>query len=730
MREDIKRRLWPAALSILGCIFALPVFCLLYMNIWFERLSNGATKLSDIAGDFYFEVLSYGNIPVMLLICGLAVVNGIHGMMYLHNRVKSDFYDSLPVKRADQFTAAYLNGILIFAVPYIVFHALTVLIGLSRGLMTGQSFVHGILSILIISVFYSCIYTICVLASVLCGNTVIAIMGSAVLNGIVSLYYWLFFLYRLAFFTTYYEKTEYGYGDVFLPQLPAAALIPIRAMLSEYIDEKIIGIPPKTMLYTGIYLALAIVLYLVLRKLIAIRPSESSGKAIAFPAVKPFLKVLLLIPVILYSAMIFYGIAGRRWTWMLFGGIMGALIGHAFIEIIYEFDFKACFKHAWTLAVSVAVSFLFAAVFIFDFFGYESYRPDPDKVESVAFASDGMHSYIDYYETNGFGTMNYVNQIDYRLDNMKLKDPGLIDEIVDQGINWAGAARLLKNFNSGNYSATEEEIEYLRDRGADIALPDEETGFVPRYYYTYVKYHLKNGRDVYRQYMVNYNDDAVISALSEIYAQKEYKECVFPVLTEENGVIGELYYGDPKGETVLKDIDRDRFMDAYRKELYAQTLPALSEEYPAGYVASRTFNKEFRYYDDQYYMYIYPSFTETIAILEEAGVKPLDIYSSEGIKEIDINAYSDEWSSTASFTEKEDMEEIMGNVVYDSYYYMDRALHEEIDQNISVEAFYENTEESGGVNPYFQMSYYFLPDSTPLFVQEAIEKNRVKIGEY
>ncbi len=733
MREDIKRRLWPIALSVLGCIFALPVFSMLYMNLWFERLANRATTLPDIARSFYLETLSYGNIPLLLFICGLAVVNGVHGMMYMHNRVKSDFYDSLPVKRTRLFTAAYLNGILIFVIPYIAFHALTVLIGLSRGLMTGQTFIYGLASILIVSVLYSCIYTLSVLASVLCGNTIVAIMGAGVLNGIIAAYYGLFFTYRLAFFNTYYESTEYDYGEVFLPQLPVPALIPLRARLGELVDQRIVAVPGKALLFAGVYLALTVALYFLLRKLLMIRPSEASGKAIAFPKIKPFLKVVLLIPIILYSAMIFYGIAGSRWTWMLFGAVMGTLIGHAFIEIIYEFDFKACFKHAGTMAAGFAISIAFACIFIFDIFGYESYRPDPDKIESVAFACDGMHSNIDYYEPDSFGNRNYVNQNDYRLDHMELKDAGLVDEIVKQGISYVEATRLLKIFKSGNdyynMDVTEDEAEYFRSRGISIALPDESTGFVPRYYYTYVKYHLKNGRDVYRQYLVNYNDDAIMGAVSEIYAQDEYKECVFPVLTADNSEIGELYYGNPREETVLKDIDRDRFMDAYRKELYAQALSELSEEYAACYVVSRTYNKEYRYYDDQYYMYIYPSFKETIAILEEAGVKPLDIYSPEGITEIDINAYDMEWNSTASFTDKKDIEEIMGNVVYDSYYYMDRALHEEVDQNMNVEAFYENSEEGRAVSQYYQTSYYFLPGSVPGFVEDAIEANKISGGE-
>ena len=68
------------------------------------------------------------------------------------------------------------------------------------------------------------------------------------------------------------------------------------------------------------------------------RPSEAAGRAMAFKVSEPVIRFLLVVPITLFSGMIFRSILNDD-IWTVFGLLCGLLITSCLIEIIYLFRF-------------------------------------------------------------------------------------------------------------------------------------------------------------------------------------------------------------------------------------------------------------------------------------------------------------------------------------------------------------------------------------------------------
>ncbi len=702
---------------MLGCIFALPVYAALMSNIWTERMTGiwGTTE-EEIRLSYFCDVMSLGNVPVMLVICGLALVNGIQGMMYLHSRMQLDVYGALPVRRTKLFNACYLNGILIFALPYIVMYWLTVLFvkpGI-RGLVTGPMLLYGAASVLIVIVFYTAIYSLVVLAAVLTGNTVVAIMGAGVLTLFGSLYYGVHYWFRQTFFASWYEGYSYqSPTEILAYTSPVSALVLLVEETAKLIyKESGVGFGEGILKYTAIYLAVSVILYLICRRLVAIRPSEAAGRAMAFKKTKPFIKVFITLPAALMAAMLFFDISSSKAGWYIFGLAAGLVIAHAVTEIIYEFDFKACIRGLGSLAVTAVLAAAVSAVYIFDLCGYDTYIPETEKVSSAGFAAEGIHSRLDYntaqIEPGSFDAdYGWISPADYRLEKMELKgdDIDTLKVIAKQGTEWMRNRRLERIFS---------------DQSGD-ERDNEESG---KYSYSYIHYRLKNGRDVYRCYPVNYRDNEVLEAFAKLYAAKEYKEAVYPELLRDNSDFGELYFTSLSARDETVDSERERLLEAYKTELYATDWETLKNEYPLGQLISKVFDAEGRFMDNQFYMYIYPSMTKTIGILKELGIDPDMVYDSAGIGHIDIYHYTEQEDVSAAFDDPDEIKQIMDSAVYEEYYYLNSALHDSGNENntsYNIDAYYMDSQNAYSYGGYYSNSYIFDPDKEiPEFVMERL----------
>ena len=131
MKEDLKRRIWAAALLSLGFFFFYPVVAAFTAGEIREYV-NYAKGLAEYENNLV-EWLSFNCGMTVFLMIVAALICGLSSFSFLNSKSKVDFYHGIPVRREKLFAANFLDGILLLAVPYGIAQVLAVLVGISNG---------------------------------------------------------------------------------------------------------------------------------------------------------------------------------------------------------------------------------------------------------------------------------------------------------------------------------------------------------------------------------------------------------------------------------------------------------------------------------------------------------------------------------------------------------------------------------------------------------------------
>ena len=172
-KEDLKRRLWVAALSMLIFFLFGPVLLALVL----EGISNTEMQYtisritSTIGPGFAFHFI--------ISITG-ALICASSGFFYLHSRKKVDFYHGMPVRREVLFAVNYVDGILLYFIPYLISMLLNFVVLVSAGYLKANVVVIGFEALGINLLYFILLYTLSVLAVVLTGNGVISLLLTGV----------------------------------------------------------------------------------------------------------------------------------------------------------------------------------------------------------------------------------------------------------------------------------------------------------------------------------------------------------------------------------------------------------------------------------------------------------------------------------------------------------------------------------------------------------------------
>ena len=618
-KENIKRRLWPIALSVLGSFFALTVVGVLAIGIWEERLYMNSMRVRDITNAFAFEVLGTGNIATVLLVIGMAMVNAIQGFHYLQDARGTDLYGSLPIKRDTLFGVVVFNGFIIFAVPFIVFHIVTLFIGLGKGYVNGHSFVYSLLSLFGIFAMYLLTYMISVLAVMLTGHWIVAILGTVVLFGVFPFMSLSIDAYMSEFFMTYYEY--FGEADGILDFLKYCSPVWLYTELISRVEliegtgmVPVLEYGPKGIILTVIILAAAVALFFVCRKLVMIRKGESAGHSMAFAKTKPFIKVLMLVPASLVSGLLFYEIANLRLGWLFFGIIACLIIGHGIIEIIYESDFKAAFKGRGSLLVSAVVTGLILFMVFFDPLGYEAARPAASKVAEMAVYDGNLFSNISYRTENSYGGYDYMDSMTFVKENMHLENSAELEKLIDKGASYARKNHFKAILhNNDSYDYTQQA---------------EKDGSEHNYHSVCVIWKLKNGKNIIRRYYIDMKDDESFDLMSELFSQPAFKEGVLQGLTTDPAKISwfslQNYLLEAEGDHELTPDESRALMSAYKNDVSRMELSELRSDLPSVLLHVGTMDKPVngnKVYNTVATLPVYPSYKETIKWLESHGIE-------------------------------------------------------------------------------------------------------------
>ena len=125
LNENNKRRMWQWCLSVfLFVVLNTVTFLIFIMSIDEDRyvLDYGVRAYEMIRQDVYRYAAMFigmsGLKAFMVTFCGAVFAFG--GFAFLNDRVKLDFYESMPQKKSSRFFVVWLNGVVIFILPYLV----------------------------------------------------------------------------------------------------------------------------------------------------------------------------------------------------------------------------------------------------------------------------------------------------------------------------------------------------------------------------------------------------------------------------------------------------------------------------------------------------------------------------------------------------------------------------------------------------------------------------------
>lgn len=419
MRDDLRHKTWMVALSVLGSFLAGPLF-FLYL---FSNNRNAHMYLEEIdLNDLHaakarncFEYLRTVGLPTQIFIAFVgALIVGWFGFRYLYNKRMVDLYHSSPVSRGRLFRAFWLNGFLIWFVP---FAASELIVGGLSILYIGDFSYLGSLCLLLLRntlfliLCYLIVYHVCLAAVMLSGNVFNAILNTL----IFGLFFLTGFLLYLGTMLSFMDR--FFLPEAHLLKNPVYVLSPLATpvvmaghLLSEEPLADWVWIPIFGMVIMLINGAAAYYLYLKRPSELAERGLENKYARILLRAASSFLGGIGF-------ALFFRLISDyNRTGWMLFGTFFGSALTFCVLNISYHCSFKEIFSHKKQYA---AVLVCAAAVMLssaFDLFGYDDYLPRRESITGLSLFCSSFQG--DYHYTLKDGKVyktNYSSDPDEKL---------------------------------------------------------------------------------------------------------------------------------------------------------------------------------------------------------------------------------------------------------------------------------------------------------------------------
>ena len=641
------------------------------------------------------DEISYGNGLMVFLFLMAAVVVGVTAFSYLHNKKKVDFYHSIPVRREVLFAVQYGDGILIPAAAYLFGCLLFTAVAAAYGVPVSEFFGSMSAAFGMNLLYYSLVYGTVTVAMMMTGNIVIGLLGTAVFFGFVPLAAGLLGAFADQFFVT--SAGEFWYADS-SPYLWAMQnLSPVGAYIwSAASVSDADGIKMAEVLKAAACMMAVTALSLELYRL---RPSEAAGKAMAFSKSKAPVRILLVLLGGMAGGWFFWTLQSQV-KWGLFGTAAGILLVHCMVEIIYHFDFKKLFSHKMQLALCLGAGMLSFCSFRYDWYGYDSYVPSQEEIASASVDLSIDYSFAAnmprVMRQGDTRRLIYESAGDFIKEKMELTDFESVIALAEaasreaagyreEKLNrWEAQISLNEVSMSVNHYSSKDASAISVIGGADgptsvfVAGKEEEEAYDRYFSQILIRYRLKNGRQVSRRYHMDLED--VLETYENIYNNETYKKGLYPILSQQPEEMGYVSYQGNGNHSLFNTMEEDaikELLGAYQTDLKGQKLKDRMREDPVGalqfaekelclYIQERWGKNDgyiSEYQRDLIKMLlgpetlkdsynempsadqlcrwpVYPSFTNTIQVLEKMGVEPGAYFAAEHVSRISVDVSS------------------------------------------------------------------------------------------
>lgn len=693
MKTTVREQLWIPAFLMLGFLLAFPAALLMKLGNW-QELNYTSEQLMTLYENLWRDGLV---LLGTLIAAGAAVMNAFEGFFYLYSGKKVDFYHGLPVKRSEMFLEKILTGLSVYLIPYVIMEFLAICIGAAKGFFSLKLMAMAVQMFLLHLLIYLLLYFMIVLVLCITGN----LLTGMFCMGVVFLYGYaldsLLINYAYCFFETYTNSGErYGVFE-FLASYgtPEAFIITLIRTYATGNSAKLIIV----------MLVLIVVLAVLSYQAYSRRPSESAGKSMVYPWVAVVLKYIIIIPFALGIGWIFYPLVpGRvKLLWWIFGLLLGIVIGHGIIEVLYHMSFHGFFAKKMQLVIAGIAVAVCAWCYQVDVLHFDDYLPKQDAIASVNVQLGTFHY--------GFNS-SYVDKLD---DGEQYA--------ITEGYEWNLPAMALDDGDG----IGDKTYQALHDIVAGSSSYVEENDYSK--YNVGMKYTLKSGREIYRNYIVD--SDLLKPLMQSLYEEENLKEKQYSFckldssyltgvsLVDVEGDYYSIFQSDSqKQEELLEALQKD-ITAASTEELMTESVIQIGLNYELPSVVSvdnMIPGDSDRYLSYAYWYFGIPaSFENTLAILKETGY-PLSV-DEINISKIRLVCYrdsEDEQSEEIVYEDKNEIEELQSALTFDvnGRVYTDEKVYPLI--TVYVESDHTSGEE---------MTMDLLIERTPKFVTD-------KLGEF
>lgn len=408
MKEDFRSRSWMAAFSCLGSFLALPVFFLLMQQHFFASASSFPPRAAGVLTDqgmtllqeFFLEFFSYNIIITQGLFSLLSgIIIGIFSFRYLNTRKASDLFHSVPVSRNRLFLSGYLNGLLIWLIPYLLCMAATLLLCLVQAkttywqvllLAAGKSMAVSLLVFLMV-------YHVCLLSVMISGSSFAAIVAAILLGtGVSAVYLALEILCSLCL-DTFILFPVAAEKILWASPITGSAIILINIVVGNRFD----------VFFMAASLLLTIGNFAAAWQLFRSRPSELAEQGIRH---KWFLLPFRLMGTFTIGAFGFLLLmsildnGGTSFWWYLFGTAFSCVLSFGVLNAVFQRNFKAFFTYRRQMAVFSLFTLLVIFAIYYDWTGYDTRIPSRDNIVSASVFLPTFSDSSSYYvpDENGF----------------------------------------------------------------------------------------------------------------------------------------------------------------------------------------------------------------------------------------------------------------------------------------------------------------------------------------
>lgn len=617
MRENGKRRLWLFALLSFVLLLCYPVMTALTLS---RYTTEGASLILKQGIGHNMLGISGGPTVLLLTVGGIMCVT--EGFSWIYSRKKIDMYLSQPITAGRRFAMTYINGILIYFIPYIISLLLALLVISGAGAATGAVFLNVLFTLPVSLIYFLAVYNVTLIAMMISGKKSMAgffILMGFLYDGILRT---VLESYAATYFSTFMSRDREGMERYISPIFRMIDLLnenPFSWGMGEVTIEMVVEKLILPMLPGIFWLLLegilfGVIAYYCYKK----RPMEAASKAVAFPAVKGPVKVLLMLIAGLLGIACFRDMSGNDGFFVAFSGLLvGILFCQALLEIVYESDLRAFANHKKSFAFGAAAALFTYLFFALDISGYDTWVPKQEQIESAAIEInfDNFYSF-DYVDENGEFTWDSR----YGIGHMEMTDVSGVLSLARDGMG----------------------------KGAREQNPDTRLS-------CNVKYKLKNGKEKYRNFFIDYEQEKTV--LDILFANEEYKKGTNQILSAQMDAIFEkswIYYNNGLQGTEIVDKNALTLMRAYQADIREMSFSDVMDAVPCGVLELRYKTAAMNEHRLEYP--VFPSFTRTVEYLRGKNVELYLYINPAVVEKISLEYYLD----------KEDMEVIERENFYGS----------------------------------------------------------------